>query len=143
MSGLHGSTLPALRLPAHFTPTHETSGLPGFPAVDVFAKGGTYVCAEFGGTVIKLSGHAPTETTTPGGPYGWSTYLALTWNTARKCWEDVYYMTHFGVRARQVVVGAKLRRGMYLGRVADYAKATGGVTPSHIHLGFHRGPWAP
>lgn len=127
--------LPPLRLPAHFTPTHETSGLPGFPAVDCFARGGTYVCAEFAGTVVKLSGHPPTPTAQPGGPYGWSIYLQNA--------EGTYYLTHFGSRAKQVVIGARLRRGMLLGRVADYAKATGGVTPSHIHEGFHAGPWSP
>ncbi len=122
-----------LRLPTHFTPTHQTSGLPGFPAIDVFAKGGTYVCAEFDCEVIRLSGHPATPTTQPGGPYGWSMYL----KTSR----GVYYATHFSVRAKQVKVGAKLRRGMYLGRVANYSKATDGVTPSHIHFGFHEGPW--
>ncbi len=129
------STLGPLRLPAHFTPTHQTGGLPGFPAVDVFAKGGAYVCAEFDCEIVKLSGHPPSAVTNPGGPYGWSMYL--------KTSAGVYYATHFGVRAKQVKVGAKLKKGMYLGRVADYSKATGGVTPSHIHLGFHPGPWAP
>ena len=124
--------LPPLRLPRHFTPTHETSGLPGFPAIDCFARGGAYVCAEFPATVVKLSGHAPTPTTAPGGPYGWSVYLETP--------EGVYYGTHFGSRARQVKIGARLKRGMLLGRVADYSEATHGVTPSHIHWGFHAGP---
>lgn len=129
-------TLPPLRLPRHFVPTHQTDGLAGFPAIDCFAKGGAYVCAEFTGKVIKLSGHAPTPTTKPGGPYGWSIYLETP--------EGVYYATHFGTRSKfNVKLGATVKKGMLLGRVADYAKATNGVTPSHIHWGFHRGVWRP
>lgn len=128
--------VPPLRLPRHFTPTHQTGGLPGFPAIDCFAKGGAYVCAEFDATVIKLSGHAPTPTTQPGGPYGWSIYLRTS--------EGVYFATHFGSRSKwNVKVGQKVKKGMLLGRVANYSRATDGVTPSHIHWGFHRGPWAP
>lgn len=128
--------LPPLRLPAHFHPTHQTSGLDGFPAVDCFAKGGAYVCAEVTGKVIKLSGHAPTPTTEPGGPYGWSIYLQTS--------EGVYFATHFASRSKfNVKLGAVVKKGMLLGRVADYSKATGGVTPSHIHWGFHAGDWRP
>lgn len=127
--------VPPLRLPKHFTPSHQTSGLPGFPAIDIFARGGAYVCAEYDCTVARLSGSKPTETTRPGGPYGWSIYLRTP--------GGMYYATHFGTRHKQVKVGAKLKKGMLLGRVADYSKATGGKTPSHIHYGFHAGPWAP
>lgn len=124
-----------LLLPAHFHPTHQTGGLQGFPAVDVFAKGGTPVACEFAGTVVKLSGHPPTAVTNPGGPYGWSIYI--------RCSNGTYYLTHFGSRAAGLAVGSKVRRGQVIGRVADYAKATHGVTPSHIHEGFHAGAWTP
>lgn len=125
-----------LQLPSHFTPTHETSGLPGFPAIDVFAAGGTPVAAPCAGTVIKCSGHPPTPTTQPGGPYGYSIYLSTS--------IGVYFLTHFGQKAVNFwKVGAKIRRGQYLGKIADYTAATNGVTPSHIHEGFHAGPWVP
>lgn len=131
-----------LQLPRHFTATHETVGLPGFPAVDVFGKGGTPVCCEFSGLVVKLSGHSPTPTTQPGGPYGWSIYVALR-SLGGGRYADVYYLTHFGRRAAWVKVGARVGKGLVVGYVADYAKATGGVTPSHIHEGFHAGAWTP
>lgn len=134
-----------LQLPAHFTPTHKTDGLWGkghppwghgkLDAIDCFAKGGTPVCCEFSGTVVKLSGHAPTPTTKPGGPYGWSIYIRNAQGT--------YFLTHFGSRAAGLKVGAKVKKGQVIGRVANYSKATGGVTPSHIHEGFHSGPWSP
>lgn len=126
----------SVQLPSHFEPTHQTDGLPGFPAIDVFAKGGLPVLAPATGRIVKLSGRAPTPTTKPGGPYGWSIYL-----TARD--GGTYFLTHFGTRAPICKVGNCVGRGEVIGSVADYAKATGGVTPGHIHEGFHKGPWAP
>jgi hypothetical protein len=38
-------------LPLNFVPTHETGGLPGFPAIDNFAKPGTLVFPPEGGTL--------------------------------------------------------------------------------------------
>lgn len=125
----------SVQLPSHFDPTHETGGLPGFPAIDVFALAKTQVCAPVTGRIVKLSGHAPTPSATPGGPYGWSIYL-----TGR---EGTYFLTHFGTRAAIVVLGACIGRGEIIGTIADYAKATHGVTPSHIHEGYHAGPWTP
>lgn len=126
----------SIQLPSHFTPTHQTEGLPGFPAIDVFAQAGTQVLAPATGRIVKLSGHPPTSTSPPGGPYGWSIYL-----TARD--GGTYYMTHFGTRAAICKLGACIGRGEVIGRVADYAKATAGKTPSHIHMGFHAGSWLP
>ena len=120
-----------LQLPSHFTPTHQTGGLPGFPAVDVFANGGTPVCSPCTGKVVKLSGKAPTATAKPGGPYGWSVYI-----TARG--GGTYFLTHFGSRAGFVKVGACVAKGEVIGKVADYTKATNGKTPSHIHEGLHK-----
>lgn len=124
-----------LQLPSHFTPTHQTGGLPGFPAIDVFAPGGTLVASPVTGEIIKLSGHPTTPTTQPGGPYGLSIYI--------KSSTGVYYLTHFTSRAKAVVTGSRVKRGQVIGRVADYTKATHGVTPSHIHEGYHNGPWTP
>ena len=124
-----------MQLPSHFVPTHQTDGLPGFPAIDCFAKGGTEVASPVTGRVSKLSGKAPTATSKPGGPYGWSIYI-----TGR---QGTYYMTHFGTRNPIVKLGMCIGRGEIIGTVADYSKATGGKTPSHIHQGFHKGVWTP
>lgn len=125
-----------LQLPAAFKPTHQTSGLAGFPALDCFAPGGTKVCAPVTGKVVKLSGHAPTPSAKPGGPYGWSIYL-------QRRDGRTYYLTHFGTRSAIVRLGACIGAGETIGTVADYAKATGGKTPSHIHEGLSTKPWSP
>ncbi len=125
-----------VQLPSHFTPTHQTSGLPGFPAIDVFAAAGTSVLSPCTGRVVKLSGRSPTPTSPPGGPYGWSIYI-----TARD--GGTYYLTHFGTRSAFVKVGACVGLGERIGTVANYEKATGGVTANHIHEGFHPGGWLP
>ena len=120
-----------LQLPASFTPTHPTSGLPGYPAIDCFAHAGAVVLAPCAGTIRRLSGHPPTPVATPGGPYGWSIYLRATTGAD-------YFLTHFG--SRVVKVGDKVKRGDRLGTVANYSKATHGVTPSHIHEGKKPAP---
>lgn len=116
-----------VQLPETFTATHQTDGLPGYPAVDVFAKGGTVVLAPADGVIDKISGHPVTPKATPGGPYGLSCYLARDAGGR-------YFATHFATLA--VTVGQRVKKGQPIGTVADYSKATGGVTPSHIHLGF-------
>lgn len=125
-----------LQLPFSFQPTHQTSGLPGFPAVDCFAPAGTKVCAPATGKVVKLSGHAPTSSATPGGPYGWSIYLK---RRDGRC----YFLTHFGTRSAIVKLGACIAQGEVIGTVADYAGATNGATPSHIHEGLSTKAWNP
>ena len=119
-----------LRLPRSFTPTHQTAGLPGYPAVDVFGDAGSFVVAKFGGTVSRLSGHPPTSSAQPGGPYGWSAYID------RHDGAGTYFLTHFGQRF--VKLGQILTPGDVIGTVGDYKGATNGVTPSHIHEGWHK-----
>ena len=118
----------AMVLPERFTPTHQTGGLPGYPAIDVFAHAGTIVGAPTSGTITRLSGHPVTPIATPGGPYGLSCYLT-------RHDGGIYFLTHFSLL--RVHVGQKVVRGTPLGAVADYTRATGGVTPSHIHEGLH------
>ena len=131
--------LSVVQLPSHFAPTHETLGLPGFPAIDVFAPGGSPVAAPLAGTVIKTSGHPPKAFLRPDeyhGPYGWSIYLQTI--------IGVFFLTHFGQKAINYWhVGAKIRRGQYLGKIAYFSKVTNGETPDHIHEGFHAGIWTP
>lgn len=122
-----------LQLPATFTPTHDTAGLPGFPAIDNFAPAGSTVGAPEAGTITRFSGHDPREGGPAGGPYGWSMYLT--------CPSAIYYLTHFG--SRLVSVGQKVKHGDLLGTVCDGAVTTypdGRHVPtstSHIHEGKH------
>jgi len=104
---------------------HPTEGLDGFPAHDCFAPSGSPTAAPVSGTVVKLSGHDPSEGPTEGphGPFGWSVYIQG--DNGR-----TYYMTHMGTR--DVKVGEQVKAGQLLGTVGDYAKYG---TPSHIHMG--------
>lgn len=116
---------------------HDTAGLPGFPALDKFAPAGTYVALSAAGKVIKLSGHPPVKLA-PGhrhGAFGWSIYLETPLG--------VYYMTHYGTRARMVEIGAHIPAGAILGTVGNFIWATDGETANHIHIGFHKGKWTP
>jgi hypothetical protein len=110
-----------LQLPATFQATHQTAGLPGYPAVDVFGSPGMQVGSPISGRVVKLSGQAGGPG--GGGAYGYSEYVSGGGRT--------YFLTHFG--SRSVRLGQRVRRGQVLGTVADYP---GGV-PDHIHEGLH------
>jgi murein DD-endopeptidase MepM/ murein hydrolase activator NlpD len=102
-------------------------GLAGYPAHDFFAPSGSHAVAPVSGTVVKLSGHDPSQgpTSGPHGPLGWSVYI-------RGSDGKTYYLTHMG--ARNVKVGQRVRQGQIIGTVADYAKYG---TPSHIHMGVN------
>jgi murein DD-endopeptidase MepM/ murein hydrolase activator NlpD len=120
-----GSPVPGQRpVPA----THQTAGLPGFPAVDYFAKAGTPCVSPVTGKVVKLSGHDPANGPTGGvhGPFGWSVYIEGGGKT--------YFLTHMG--SRTVNVGDEVKQGERIGTVGNYAK-WGGV--DHIHCGVHTG----
>lgn len=116
-----------LQLPVTFVPTHQTEGLPGYPAIDVFGKAGSVVLAPEAGTIDRLSGHDPGEGGRPGGPYGWSVYLTVP--SAR------YFLTHFG--SRTVEEGDRVVAGDPLGTVCDAAVAHMDSNLSHIHEGKH------
>jgi hypothetical protein len=113
-----------LQLPSTFVPTHETAGLPGFPATDQFAAPGTTVLAPEDGVVDRHSGHDPALGGKPGGPYGWSIYITAA--------SGRYYLTHFG--SRQTNVGDHLKKGQAIGTVCDSA-VSGKAGTSHIHEG--------
>lgn len=117
-----------VQLPFRFDATHQTAGLPGYPAIDVFAKPDTRVLAPATGNVTRLSGHDPKEGGVPGGAYGWSIYLT--------CKHGEYFLTHFGSRAAWIKEGARVVAGEQLGRVCDAKVAGMASSLSHIHEGF-------
>jgi murein DD-endopeptidase MepM/ murein hydrolase activator NlpD len=115
----------SVRLPKDFTPTHPTSGLEGFPAVDVFAHPNTVVLAPEAGTVARLSGKDPKEGGRPGGAYGFSIHLESP--------SGRYFMTHFATR-KVTQVGQRVTAGQAIGTVCDSA-VSGKPNTSHIHHG--------
>lgn len=118
-----------VRCPADFEPTHETAGLDGFPAIDVFGKPGARVSVGFWGYVSRVSGHPPSEGGVPGGAYGYSVYVTNRVNG------HVRYITHLG--RRFVVSGDRVKPGSIIGTVCDSA-VSGKPGTSHVHLGFKR-----
>lgn len=108
---------------------HQTEGLPGYPAIDFFAKAGSPVVAPENGKIVRFSGHDPAQGPTEGphGPLGWSIYLDGDSGTS-------YYMTHLGTRT--CAIGQRIEAGRQVGTVADYAKYG---TPSHCHTGVSGG----
>ncbi len=116
-----------LQLPVAFVPTHQTAGLPGYPAKDFFAPPGASVGCPVDATVRRLSGHDPKEGGVPGGAYGLSVYLASADGTDR-------FLTHFG--SRTVTEGQKMKRGDLLGTVCDAKVAHMASSLSHIHYGL-------
>jgi murein DD-endopeptidase MepM/ murein hydrolase activator NlpD len=118
-----GSPIPGT--PPH-APTHQTDGLPGFPAFDYMAPAGSSVVSPTNGRIIKLSGHDPSmgPTSGPHGPFGYSIYIEGGGHT--------YFLTHLG--SRTVHVGQSVKQGDVIGTVGDYAKWGGA---NHVHQGVH------
>lgn len=116
-------------LPARFTPTHQTDGLPGFPAIDLFGEPRELVAASFWGRVTRISGHPPTSGGTPHGPYGRSVYVTS------PALGSVRYLTHLDELA--VKVGDMVKPGTIIGTVCD-SKVSGLPGTTHVHLGWKR-----
>jgi murein DD-endopeptidase MepM/ murein hydrolase activator NlpD len=116
----------SLQLPGDFTSTHPTAGLPGFPAVDLFAHPNTVVLAPEDGTVVRLSGRDPRDGGSPGGAYGFSIHLESP--------SGRYFMTHFATR--DVALNQQVTAGQRIGTVCDSA-VSGKPNTSHIHHGKH------
>lgn len=117
--------MPKLQLPENFTPTHQTAGLPGYPAIDVFAKAGTTVGAPAPGRIRRLSGKDPSLGGKPGGAYGWSLYLTTE--------HADYFLTHFATRT--VILGDWVNRGDVIGTVCDPKVAGMSSSLAHVHEG--------
>jgi hypothetical protein len=118
-----------IRLPASFTPTHQTAGLPGYPAIDVFGLPRELVRVEFYGRVIRVAGRAPTDGGRPGGPYGRSLYILNLVNGQER------YLTHLDELA--VEVGDFVGPGSIVATVCD-SLVSGKPGTTHVHLGHKR-----
>jgi hypothetical protein len=112
-------------LPATFRPTHDTGGLPGFPAIDNFAPAGTQVGAPGEGTLYYKHMIGWDQRQRIGGLTGYY-----------KTKLGTYFLTHFG---SLVGSGTHLRNGQVMGTVANVPH---GWWAPHIHEGLHSGPYS-
>jgi murein DD-endopeptidase MepM/ murein hydrolase activator NlpD len=122
--------LEPVRLPGVFTATHETAGLPAYPAIDIFGEPGAEVLAGFYGIVIRISGRDCAHGGTPGGAYGRSLYI----HNRANGWTR--FVTHLDQLL--VLVGARIGPGSRLATLCDSA-VTGRPHTTHAHLGLNRG----
>jgi len=120
-----------IELPPGFKPTHETAGLPGFPAVDVFGQPREMVRVHFWGRVVRVSGHPPWEGGSPGGAYGRSLYIENKANGITR------FLTHLDELA--VAVGDNIRPGQVVATVCD-SKVSGKPGTTHVHYARHQSP---
>ena len=120
-----GSPVPGMK---PLRATHETLGLPGYPAADYLAPAGTPVVAPVSGKIIRFSGNDPKKGAVggAGGPLGWSIYLKG---------DDgkTYFLTHLGTR-NEKLLGKRVRAGAQIGTIADYNSYG---RPDHVHVGVH------
>lgn len=122
-NAIPGSPVPGI--PPHAA-THQTSGLPGYPAYDYMAPAGTTVVAPVDGSVTRLSGKDPSLGGSPGGPLGYSIYIAGRNGSS-------YYLTHLdkvSVRAGQAV-----KQGQ---PIAVVANGPASWSSPHVHMGVSR-----
>ena len=102
--------------------THNTDGLPGYPAYDIMTPGGTDVIAPESGSITRISGHSP-AIYDGGAIMGYSVYFEGDSGTR-------YFMTHMGKTAQEgrYIVGAKI------GQIAEWPGDPG---RSHLHFAIN------
>ena len=115
-----------LQLPENFKATHQTAGLPGFPAIDVFGPAGSFVLAPEDGRLVWPH-FIPWDQRERVG--GWTCYFqGESGNT--------YFLTHFGaLRPR-----SEYAQGGVIGTVGRVPHSW---WHSHIHEGKHHGLYKP
>ncbi len=116
-------------LPATFVATHQTGGLAGYPAVDVFGRPGESARVGFYGRVRRISGKSPELGGRPGGAYGRSLYI----RNEENGWER--YLTHLDELL--VELGDRVGPGELVATIADSA-VSGKPGTSHVHMGLKR-----
>lgn len=114
-------------LPKSFNPTHQTGGLPGFPAIDVFGASGTTIGAPENCTLVWPHLIPWNQTARVG---GWTCYL---WG---KETGNTYFLTHFA----HIVAKNEFSAGEVIGTIG--AVPNGWWAP-HIHEGLHQGHYDP
>ncbi len=115
-----------IRLPMWFKATHQTSGLPNFPAIDVYAPEGTLVYPPEGGILVHKHFIEWDLKKRVG---GYTVYLqGRSGNT--------YFLTHFSTVRRE----GRIYRWQSIGRVAGVPR---NYWPTHIHEGKHKGIYNP
>ena len=102
---------------------HPTRGLGGNFALDFMAPGGTQVLAPEAGTILKLSGHDPSQGVIGPDIFGFNIYI----HTAAGV---IYFATHLGDRA--VGLNEAVQPGDVIGHVGHWPNDPG---RSHTHLG--------
>lgn len=117
-----------LQLPAKFTATHQTAGLPGFPAVDLLAPPGTLVLAPCDCELVWPHWKNWNRKLAIG---GWTCYL----KAGPRLW---YYETHFGTIQRR----GRYKAGDIIGTVGKVPGSPAWWAP-HIHHARHAGPFTP
>jgi murein DD-endopeptidase MepM/ murein hydrolase activator NlpD len=108
--------------------THETAGLPGYPAYDYMAPAGTPVVAPEDGSIRKLSGRDPKLGGDPGGPLGYSIYVHA------GATENDYFLTHLDKVT--VKVGDTVHQGQ---QIAEVAHGPASWSTPHCHCGVKKG----
>ncbi len=111
---------PWIRLPRNFVPTHETGGLPGYPAIDVFAKPGTLIFPPERGTLVNRHFIQWSESARVGG-------LTVYLHGASGA---IYFLTHFWTMRDR----PRIQLWHPLGRVAAVPH---NAWAPHIHEGKH------
>ena len=102
--------------------THETSGLPGYPAYDYMAPAGTPCVAPVSGKITRLSGKDPSQGGPPGGALGYSIYMSGGGKS--------YFLTHLDKVL--VKVGQRVKQGEQIAEVADGPSSW---SSPHVHMG--------
>ena len=126
-SGTPGNTYEGSPVPGQrpHAATHETGGLPGYPAYDYMAPAGTPCVAPTDGKVARLSGKDPSEGGPPGGPLGYSIYFDG--DNGKK-----YFLTHLDKVS--VIAGNKVKQGTQIAEVANGPKSW---SSPHVHMGVN------
>ena len=104
--------------------THETSGLPGYPAYDYMAPAGTPCVAPVDGKIDRLSGKDPSLGGPAGGALGYSIYMSGGGKS--------YFLTHLD--KVKVKVGQRVKQGEQIAEVADGPSSW---SSPHVHMGVH------
>ena len=112
-------------IPRRFEPTHQTDGLPGYPAIDIFGPWDHLVRLADHGRVRRISGKSPCRGGVPGGAAGYSLYVEADDGSD-------WFLTHFGVVL--VRVGQRVTPSLFLGAPMRSSDGPAGWS-EHIHAG--------